>query len=121
MQILERINCYPFTYRLAHNNLREYLNLLCIQYSNDDQPTMINKLMNFLATPSENPPSKNFNIIIIFCHFYYFKVILDSFFSNLVAFRVLFFVLYLFCCFTAFFIFNIAFVIKFFIKKLVFE
>lgn len=39
---------------LAQNNLREYLNLLCIKYTNDDhQPSMINKLMRFLAVPSE--------------------------------------------------------------------
>ncbi|KFM71156.1 hypothetical protein X975_01205, partial [Stegodyphus mimosarum] len=38
---------------LAQNTLREYLNLLCIEYGDDDQPTMINKLMKFLAAPNE--------------------------------------------------------------------
>ncbi|XP_054709813.1 putative autophagy-related protein 11 [Uloborus diversus] len=38
---------------LAQNTLREYLDLLCIEYSGNDQKTMISKLMKFLTAPNE--------------------------------------------------------------------
>ncbi|GBL92726.1 hypothetical protein AVEN_119114-1 [Araneus ventricosus] len=41
---------------LAQNTLREYLNLLCIEYTDDDQKTLIRKLMKFLAAPSDRSP-----------------------------------------------------------------
>ncbi|KAF8781508.1 hypothetical protein HNY73_011897 [Argiope bruennichi] len=42
---------------LAQNTLREYLNLLCIEYTDDDQKALIRKLMKFLAAPSDSSPS----------------------------------------------------------------
>ncbi|CAL1262899.1 unnamed protein product [Larinioides sclopetarius] len=42
---------------LAQNTLREYLNLLCIEYTDDDQKTLIRKLMKFLAAPSDRSPA----------------------------------------------------------------
>ncbi|GIY23824.1 uncharacterized protein CEXT_437191 [Caerostris extrusa] len=38
---------------LAQNTLHEYLNLLCLEHDEDDQHSLVTKLMKFLAAPSE--------------------------------------------------------------------